>query len=284
MVLSHSTRRSISIGCMLAVPLLVFAQAPVQTPAEIKPVLEAGTRTIRLDPIGIRIRIPDDVAVREFTPYSNSVSIASEVSGDHDMNLEIGFGPSSCTDWYNSKVQLKSGKPGKLKTGTPMYDARWYPTYFDRKGWIYVCLDRPGGSVYIESTPLRNLPVEPFLHVTANIADAFLPDSVKAASAAAPAAPTSAVSVDNLYPHFIEPSALRCRTEGSASACQAVQTFEAVHKMCSDGRASACFGIANQAAIFGEEQTAKTYYQRSCDLGETTACKKSKGNGWKPGK
>ena len=147
-------------------PAIPAPAAAAATPlAAIKPVLDAASRSIRLDPLGVSVAIPDQFAVRTFNAYDDFMGIAGESPQIANMSMDIRFvtggSPPNCEAWYAGS-ELMSKKLKAPKKGAEFYDSRWYPKYYENKsGWVTLCMDRPGGFLFVESTPPGERSAEP---------------------------------------------------------------------------------------------------------------------------
>lgn len=259
------------------------------------------SQSIRLAPLETAFRIPDDISVRDFMTRPNFVSLDTEVQNGRSLMLEIYFTSSTCADWMQRKSASSDHKRKMQKPGSGLYDSRWSQTYFDRKGWTYLCLDRPGGTVQVETTPLDKLPREALFRLTANMADGLLPQTVQASTSAAaptPAAIASSpaaspiervtgvaqsppISVDTVFPKSLGEAARSCASDTGAAQqygqlnCGLLESFARMQKHCMQGLDQSCVSIAGIAEDEKDFATAAIYHQAACDRGEKASCKKA---------
>jgi len=270
----------------VSTPAVVQETAPpaaAAAPAAITPVLDAPNRSIRLNPLGVSVAIPSNMAIREFNASDNFMGITGEFGQSNTRSFDVRFSSGgttqNCEAWFASS-QSMSGRLKEPSKGAEFYDSRWYGRYYENKdGWITLCMDRPGGFLFAETTPVKGKPVEPMKEFTTNLADAFLPRSTQAiiaeAIAAAAAQRTSHIDVTWEYPGSVRTSRFNCNELGRAAACQAVEIFEIIHRQCIDNNGAVCSAIGDRAFKEKDYATARTYYLRACDLGEEDACKKA---------
>lgn len=278
----HS-RRSAWAGASAAILLCQFIGTALgqdaAAPAPIKAVLDTNSRSIRFDPLGISVRIPDDIAVQSFSSQDDSFSLNGDFGGPYTwINIDARFindaaMPNCEASFANSASKLKTPKKG-----AEFYDPRWYPKYYESKDKsVTLCLDRPGGYIRLETSVIKDGAFGAMKRLTANMADAFQPESVQAAAAEPPAsAPAPAlVPIDNLYPDNVLAAADYC-SMGYQMQCEFVASFEPIYNGCQGGNVNFCKQIAKWAADSKKKEdyfVAATYYRRSCQLGDTASCK-----------
>jgi hypothetical protein len=244
--------------------------------APINASLDTANRSVRLEPIGISIKLPDDMAVNNFNVRPDFMEIVALLRPSGFLPLEIYFQPPACSEWIASSA--KNLKKKTQKPGTKLFDERWSQTWLASDDWKYFCLDRPGGgSVRIDtSAPLEKFPRQPFYQFTANVADAF---QVPAGGAAAAPAmtPAAATDVSGVTPKFADGMAALCNS-GNQLQCQALSQYRSLHQSCVDGGWGQCNAAGAMCEQDKDFQCAASYYQRSCDLGNSDACEKAKKN------
>lgn len=238
--------------------------------------LDAANRSVWLEPIGISIRIPDNMAVDGFYARPDFMNIVAILRPTGFLPLEIYFQPSACSEWFASSAKNKRKKT--QKPGAGLFDERWNQTWLASDEWNYFCLDRPdSGSIRIDtSAPLEKLPREPFYRFTANMADAFQVQGSGAGGTSA-VAPATATDVSGIAPGFAANMANLC-SNGDQPQCQALATYRSYHQSCIDGGRGQCSAAGAFSESAEDFETAALYFQRSCDLGNADACQKAKKN------
>lgn len=268
------------LACQIAAP--AFAQdapAAAAAPAQARISLDAANRSLRLEPMGISIRLPDDMAVSTFDTYGERASLIAKAPGGLSvfMDLAVIFRatPPTCDGW-DANVNKDRRKPSDK--GNPSFDSRWVG-YAPDKNDLNVCLVVPGGVFTIEGSEFNPPMKQPFVQFTANIANALLPQSAQA-SAATPAAPEAPpapalVSIDNLYPDNVLAASDYC-SRGYEMQCEFVSAFQPIYQGCQGSMVKFCKQIAKWAADSKKKEdyfVAATYYRRACQLGDTASCK-----------
>lgn len=267
-------------------PPVPAAAAPPATAIDAS--LDSGSRSIRLAPLGVSVAIPDDMAISRFNASKDAFSLSGDFKPSGLMSIDVRFvsgGPApDCAAWFAASDSMKS----RLKTqkkGAEFYDSRWHPKYYENKSrWVTLCMDRPGGFVFVETVPIGATAVQPMRHFTANVADALLPQTVQTSVAAQAPAPTpiSYINISNELPVFFGRAVIACEVEQRQAQCAARDQFQQWRALCQNrndyntGDASACRAIGKVTRIYEEFGIAAKYFQRACDLGEAAACKEAK--------
>lgn len=250
------------------VPVSGASNAPINAS------LDAANRSVQLEPIGVSIRIPDNMAVNDFFARPDFFNIVALLRPSGFLPLEIYFQPDACSEWI--AASSKNKKKRTQKPGTRLFDERWNQTWLVSDDWKHFCLDRPGGgSIRIDtSAPLEKLPGEPFYRFTANMADAFQVQSGGGGVTAAVAL-AAATDVSGITPGFAANMADLC-SHGNQSQCEALSRYRSFHQSCVDGGWGQCSAAGDLSESAGDRETAVLYYQRSCDLGNADACQKAR--------
>jgi len=252
------------------------AAAPASGP--IKSVLDKSSRSIRFDPLGVSVRIPDNISVQNFSSQDDYFSLDGDFGGPYTWTaIDVRF--HSTADAPNCEASF-AGRSSMLKTpkkGAEFYDSRWYPKYYETKDkQVTMCMDRPGGYIRVETTIMKQNALGAMKQLTANIADAFLPESVQAAAAeSAPAPAPTLVSIDDLYPDNVLAASEYC-SMGYDMQCQFIASFQPIYEGCRGGNVKFCKQIGKWAADSKKKEdyfVAATYYRRACQLGDTASCK-----------
>jgi len=256
------------------------AQAPASAPAAAASPLQfsvdATKRQIRIDPIGVVIRLTQFVAVKEL-----------EKAGDRSVNLDMRGGQGivtlrplrlaveSCQQW-DARLSNKRKQDPKR----PFLDERWFPTFIGGvKGGVFgvsFCLDWKGGAVEVQTnvfdTDLKGPDGALLSEVATILADAFLPETAKPAP--------KMTSVEGVYPRKLRPYAESCKA-GSANAslnCSVLEAWSSLQKTCANGNDAACVSIASAAVKEKDYDVAAVYYQRACELGDKKSCGRAEEN------
>lgn len=258
--------------------------ATAAAPAPIRPVLDAPNRSIRLDPLGVSVAIPANMAIQQFDAHEDFMSISGDFGQYNFRSFDVRFSSGgtmqNCEAWFASSKGM-SGKLKEPRKGAEFYDSRWHPKYYESKdGNLTLCMDRPGGFLFAETWSVKGKPVEPMKQFTTNLADAFLPRTTEAivaeAIAAAKPAPKSSIDVTGLFPEVYGKAYVGCEIEGRPAQCQFRQTFRDWHLACVNGDYAGCKAIGNLTWTSKEYRTSAMYYLRACELGDPDSCKKSK--------
>lgn len=257
--------------------------------APIEASMDAAKRTVRLEPIGATIKIPDDLAVYGFIARPDYLSISAQLPDLAGISVDIDFRAPTCREWFaasDASYQKKSRQPGM-----ELFDDRWNLDWLAKGAFEYICLDRSsGGSAqmraqfsYKEYPQVR----EPFCQFTANVADALLPGTNRAVAACLNSAtaavdteaarPKSSINVDYVQPRQMYLTIATCDVEGRL--CDHAAKYREIHQQCVDGNAGACSAMGMLGEIGDDFKSAATFYQRACELGASDdACQRAKKN------
>jgi hypothetical protein len=271
----------IALACQFA--STAFAQEPpaaaAAAPVQATISLDAANRSLRLEPRGLSIRFPDGMAVSDFSGFGERASLMAKAPGGLTVFMDLAVilrgTPLDCASW-DANINKDKRKPSDK--GGPNFDPRWVGNAPDKND-LNVCLVVPGGVVTIEGQEIDKAMKQPFVQFTANIADAFLPQTAEtgvaaAAAVAAPPAPALA-SVDNLYPDNVLAASDYC-SMGYQMQCEFVASFEPIYQGCRNDNVKFCKQIGKWAADSKKKEdyfVAATYYRRACQLGDTASCK-----------
>jgi hypothetical protein len=248
-------------------------------PGPVNAVLDSGTRIIRLDALGAQAAIPKSIAIGEFRSFPNAFSLSGDFGGASNvMRLIVNFvDGTACASWT-------SGSPGydsrwvTAEQGTAPFDSRWHPKYQQHSsGKIVFCMDRPGGAISVETTPMNAKAAQPIREFTSNLADAFVPRPADASATVAEAAagPHSWIDISGDIPTFITMAGIYC-DEGRQVQCEAKANYLNWHRQCQEGNAALCSMIGRMSATNEEYAISAKFYSRACELGDSDACKKAK--------
>lgn len=251
------------------------AAAPAAGSVSVTVSLDAPNRSLRVQPMNLTIRLPDAIAVESFSaPHPNWASLIARLGGGLlffiDLHFVLDGKPGNCDSW---DARVNKTRRGPSDKGGPSFDPRWVG-YLSNTDKINTCLAVPGGTVTIEGSELDKMQKGPFVQLTASIADAFLPATAQARTAAAAPAPPALISIDDVYPESIISAAEFCNM-GYELQCMAVEAFRPVQNNCRNGFAKSCAGIAKMALDSKDKDylTASIYYRRACQIGDTSSCK-----------
>lgn len=269
------------LSCLPIGSALAQDPTPAAAPAVAVPinaVLDVGSRSIRLDPLGASVRIPDSIAISHFANHGNAFGFSGDFGGAYNfMGLQISFAArETCTQWSEQKP-YKGSKFVTPKKGEEFYDSRWHPKYKLGSGkWMYMCMDRPDGTIMVELSPMKPAAPRAIQEFTSNLADAFVPRPTQTVAAAVVApVRTSSIDISDDVPNFVVMTGVWC-DEGRQVQCDAHRTFLGYHTQCREGSASACSFFGRMSANSGEYEISAKFYSRACELGDPDACKMAK--------